>query len=571
MLLVTGLIAPLVRLLPGEAGRYAFYALLNWYRRRFGEMDYILLNVPTRMPLLPEERKFWQRILLGDPPLSLLELDRYFERIAEDQRVKGVILYLRDLKMPLADVQTLRDSILALRQRGKRVIVFAHGYDLVKYYVASAADDIVLQKRMHTGFRPLGLSGQVIFMRDALDAIGLKADVVQITPYKNAFDALTHREITPETREQLDWLFDSRFEMLVQGIAAGREMTPDAVHAMIDASPMPDIEARQAGYVDALCNIEDLPEYLQTNHIVPWEKAIKLLPQRWQGRPRRVVAVLPVSGIMIEGESRKPPADVPAPLPIFNEELVGHLTVVNQVRSVMQDERTAAVVLVVDSGGGDASAAEAMTSALRELAQEVPLVVYMGGMAASGGYYVATPARWIVAQPGSMTGSIGVISAKVVNSEMLKKLRFNAYEFTRGANAALESPLAPWTAEQRAQLQHEVEYMYNHFVELVSEGRDLTIEAVDNVGGGRVWTGAQALEHGLVDQLGNLQDAIDKARELANVPRRVPAAMVTSKPKPLGPQLAERVRPAAGLHYLRGNLERVLDGRPHMLLPLRFE
>ncbi|NDJ77167.1 MAG: signal peptide peptidase SppA [Chloroflexi bacterium] len=544
---------------------------MNWYRRRNAKIDYALLNVPPQLPAMPEDRKWWQRAVLGEPPLSLFDLERTLDKLADDRRVQGVVLYLRDLAMGTADLQTLREILLRFRQKGKRVVCFAHSYDLRKYYVATAADTIVVQRSNEFSFRPLGLGMQVVFLRDALDAIGVQAEVVQITPYKGAFDPLVRSEISPEIHEQLNWILDSQYETFVNDIAVARSMTPDAVREMIDSAPMLEADALNAGYIDAVLNEEELPALLQAEHLVPWDKAVKLLPRKVSRPTKRAIKVLPLAGIMLEGESRKPPSNMPVPVPLAREETMGHLTVVQQVRDLMADKRTAAVVLHIDTGGGMGSAAEAMTSALRELAQKVPVVVYMGNMAASGGYWLATPAQWIVAQPGTYTGSIGVIVAKIVNAGLLKKLRFNAYEFTRGSNASLDSAAVPWTEDQRDIVRRDVEAHYAHFVDLVARSRHMTAEAVDAVAGGRVWTGAQALDHGLVDELGGLDAAISKARALAKLPDSVPVEIVAGKPKPLGPQLAERADPAAGLRHVTRNLELVLDGSPKLLLPFWFE
>lgn len=202
---------------------------------------------------------------------------------------------------------------------------------------------------------------------------------------------------------------------------------------------------------------------------------------------------------------------------------------VQQVRALMKDERAAAVVLFIDSGGGAVIAAEAMTSALEALAKTRPLVVYMNGVAASGGYEIATPARWIVAQPGTITGSIGVITAKLVTGGLREKLHAHSVEFTRGANANLFSDNAPFDEAQRAQMRASIVHFYEVFISHVARARGLTVEAVDAVGGGRVWTGAQAITHGLVDELGDVRAAIRKACALADLPDDTPVVIVEKK------------------------------------------
>lgn len=546
--------------------RYGWFRFGNWRRGRLKELDYILMVLPATMPALPESRGWLRKRIFGSPPTSLVDLDRYFRQIAADPRPQGVILHLRGFAMPLADLQTLRNSILRLRENGKRVIAFAQGYDNATYYVASACDEILLQPG--GTLNTTGLVSQATFLRSALETVGVQMDSVAITPFKGAFDSLTRDDISPEGRQQLDWLLDSRFDMLVQDIAAGRGMTADAVRAMIDTAPHLDDDALAQGYIDAVLNEEQLAAHVQAEHLMTWHDAKNRLLRQWRKASDKYVAVLPLTGMMIPGESASPPGDIP--IPFLDASRLGDLTVVRQVRALMQDKAAAAVVLWIESGGGAAITADAMTSALRELAKDRPVVAYMNAVAGSGGYYVATPAHWIVAQPGTITGSIGVILGKPVTGGLFEKLKVNRMTFTRGANATIFSDAAPFTEPQRAQMRASIEHNYQQFIGLVAEGRHMSLEAVDAVGGGRVWTGQQALENGLVDQLGDLRAALDKARELAGLPDHAPAVVMQDKPKPMVPQVAETANPAALLTYMHANLS-ALDGNMLWLLPVTFE
>jgi protease-4 len=559
-------VLPPVYVNPLRALRYGWHRFGNWRRRRFKKLDYILMVLPVSMPALPESRSWLRRRLLGDPPMSLNDLDRHFRQIGADPRPQGVILHLRGFTLSLADLQTLRASILRLREAGKRVIAFAQSYDNATYYIASACDEIILQPG--GSLNTLGLVAQPTFLRSALESIGVQLDAVAITPFKGAYDSLTRDEISPEGRQQLDWLLDSRYEILVEGVAAGRSIPPDAARQLIDTAPHLDEIALERGYVDAVLHEEKLAKHLQAEHLMTWADARRWLQREWRRHSDRYVAVLPLTGLMIPGESGGPPVDLP--IPFIGMDRLGDLTVVRQVRSLMQNKAAAAVVLWIDSGGGAAIAADAMTSALRELAQDRPLVAFMNSVAASGGYYVATPARWIVAQPGTITGSIGVILGKPVTSGLFEKLKVHRLTFTRGANADLFSDAAPFTGSQRAQMRASIEHNYRQFVHYVAEGRRMTPEAVDAVGGGRVWTGRQALDHGLVDQLGDLRAAIDKARELAGLPDHAPAVLVQGKARPMVPQVAEQSNPAAILTYLHENL-RFISGSVQMLMPVEWE
>ncbi|MEP6986867.1 MAG: S49 family peptidase, partial [Chloroflexota bacterium] len=224
----------LARLNPIRAIARAIFSLRNRLRKR-AKIDYVMLSLPQEMPTLPESRHWALQRAIGPSPMSLTELDRIFERIGDDPRPKGVILNIHGFAMPLANLQTLRNSIIRLRGKGKRVICYAQSYSNAVYYIASAADEMVLQP---TGeVETVGLRSEATFLKDALDMVGVKLDSIAISPFKGAFDQLTRSEMSPEGKAQLDWLLDSQFDMIVTGIAEGRKVSIEAVKAMIDGAP----------------------------------------------------------------------------------------------------------------------------------------------------------------------------------------------------------------------------------------------------------------------------------------------------------------------------------------------
>jgi protease-4 len=561
---IPGMVKSILKRLRQNLG-WPLFAFRNRLRNR-AKIDYIMLTVPATMPVLPEPREWWRTRLQGSAPLSLLGLEQQLKQIADDARPKGIILTLRELAMPLSRLQTLHRILLDFRQRGKRVICFAQGYTNATYFIASAADEIVLQPggTMDT----VGMRVEAVFLKDALQTIGLQLDSVAISPYKGAYDQFTRREPSPEGQAQLEWILNSQFSLLTETMAAGRRVPAETIRHMIDTAPHLDTEALAAGYITAIETEEDLHQRLESPHIVSWGTAQRKLLRKRQPTTERYVAVLNVSGLMVNGESDGLPLDLP--IPFIGGERAGDLTVVQQVRRLMVDESAAAVVLYINSGGGSATAAEAMTSALQELAKTRPVVVFMDGVAASGGYYIATAAQWIVAQPGTITGSIGVILGKPVTARLLEKIHANRTVFTRGENANLFSDGAPFTEAQRQRMHVTIQHIYQQFVRRVADARKLTPEAVDAVGGGRVWTGTQALEHKLVDELGDLQTALTKARQLANLPDHAPALMVMGKSKSLPAQLAKQTQPAAYINDLEQRVTKLLNARPQLLLPMEW-
>jgi len=555
---------------PFRWGARAWLMLRNRLRRR-AKMDYVLLSLPAVLPALPEQRGFLQRRLLGGGAFSLWELAALFKRIADDPRPKGVVLILRGFEMSLADLQTLRAHIVTLRESGKRVIAYAQSYDLPTYFIASAADEIIVQPGGELA--TVGLAQQVTFFKDALESIGVAFDAVAISPYKGFFDSLTRSEISPEGREQLEWLLDSRFAQYVETIAQGRHTTAESVRAMIDASPLSATDALSHGYVDAVMTEESLPAHLNAEHLITQARAARVLLRRARKKHVKYIAVLPLSGLMVSGEGRRGPP-IPLPVPLLDEPLLGDVDVVSTVRRLAQDDNAAAVVLFIDSGGGAASAAEAMTSALESLAKTRPIIVYMNSVAASGGYYVATAGHWIVAQPGTITGSIGVTLGKPVTDGLFERLKVNRYDFTRGRNVNILSDRVPFDETQRGIMRHLIEQDYALFVQRVADARGMTPEAVDAVGGGRVWTGEQALTHGLVDALGGFELALKRARDDAHLPDHAPIVVIAPSGYELPPQPAkaiEEANPAAGLTHAQDIVRRVFNARAQFLMPFKLK
>ncbi len=540
--------------------------LLNMQRSRIKTLDYVMLRLPASFAPMPRARNIVQRQLFGAAPMSLLECTQALERIADDPRTLGVVLHFRGLAANYADLQTLRGAILRLREKGKRAIGYAPGYRMPEYFVASACDEILLVPggMLDTA----GLLSQQIFLKDGLAAVGLQMDALAITPYKSAADMLARNEPSPEAREQTNWLLDSLFEIVLDGIAATRKMKPAAVRGMVDNALHSASDALAAGYIDGVMSEEALLKHLGVRTISPWEEADGQIYLPTPDFGGKYIALLYAGGAIVDGESQSPPGDLPIPLPFVGSERLGDATLNQQVRHLIRDDRCGALVLYIDSGGGSATASESMASALGEFASRRPLVVCMGGVAASGGYYIATPAHWIVAQPSTITGSIGVLMGKLVNSEMLKKLRFNAVSYLRGENADWIAGERPFSDEQRQMVRGNIEQLYRLFLTRVADSRGKTTDEINAIGGGRVWTGAQALECGLVDQLGSLDDASAKARELANLPESAPLSLVRGKGKPIGVQLAEQ-NPAAMANYVAEGIE-LVTSRAQLLMPFEW-
>ncbi len=510
---------------------------------------YVLFVIEGDLPALPDPpRPLWQRVAAPGSRLSLRELGERFDAIAEDRRVKGVILHLRPTPMPMAHLQDLRELIAKLRAAHKRVVAWAPFYTTATYYVACACDEIVL---MPTGsVQPLGFADTHVFLKDALARVGLSADFVQVSPYKAAADPLTRSEMSPELREQITWLLDSNHREFADAVGESRLLDAGGARRLIDGSPYGDGAALEQHVVDAVLGEEDLPAHLGGATVATWEAARRHLPTPPPRLRRgRYVAVLRIEGVIVDGRSGRLPFRPPVGVPLLGDERAGDLSVVQAARQVAADKRAAAAVVYVNSRGGSSTASEAMRLAVASIAARKPVVVVMGPVAASGGYWVATPGSWIVARAGTLTGSIGVLSGKIVTGGLWGKLLANRETIAFGEHATLDSDERPFSDAERSIVRSDIERIYRVFVEVVAKARHLAPEQVQAIAGGRVWTGRQALEHRLVDEVGGLDAGLKKARTLAGLPADAPLREVHPPRRPL-PPAAAAAAPAAWLGYL---------------------
>ena len=367
----------------------------------------------------------------------------------------------------------------------------------------------------------MGFSSTGTFLADGLARFGVAADFVQISPYKSAADPLTKSKMSDELREQLTWLLESQYEELVAAIAQGRLLDEAGAKTLIDHSPYGDDRVVKEHVVDRVVAEEGLPAHLgqaKPVTIGTWEQARRKLRTAPPSLARgRYVALIRIEGTIIDGRSGGLPIKPPVEVPLVGDDRAGDLTVVQVARQVARDKRAAAVVLYVNSRGGSSTASEAMRQALAAIAARKPLVVVMGPVAGSGGYWVATPGSWIVARPGTLTGSIGVLSGKIVLGGAWSKLLVNRETIAFGERVNLDSDERPFTDEERKIVRSDIERIYLAFLDLVGEARKMTPEDVHPIAEGRVWTGRQALERKLVDEMGGLEAGVKKARDLAGL------------------------------------------------------
>lgn len=476
-----------------------------------------------------------------------------------DPRITSVLLMPSTLELPYwGKVQELRDAVIDFRQSGKKVIaLLEYGGDR-EYYLASAADRLFL---LPTSALDLtGVATYEIFLRGALDKLGVFPDFLHIGEYKTAPNQLTEKSMTPAHREMSESISRDLYEQLVRGIAQGRKKSEADVRRLLDQGPFTAEDALEAGLVDELAyedelgeRVPELRDSLKKEQRIEGSTYGRVNPSSVGIRPRNRIAVLFAVGTIVSGKSGFDP---------LNGDVVGSETFVEQIRRLRDDESIKAVVLRVDSPGGSAVASDVIWRELvkmRDAKPSRPFITSMSDLAASGGYYIAMPGQIIVAQPGTLTGSIGIYSGKAVMGGAFGKLGITAETVKSGENSDINSPFAPFTPGQRAKVMDFMQTFYRSFITKAAEARKTTPEAIDAVGQGRVWTGEQAKARGLVDELGGLDRAVAIAKERANIPADEDVELVPYPPRQtLYELLAEQL---AGAPTGSGGLWTLLDAR----------
>ncbi|HAK95469.1 MAG TPA: signal peptide peptidase SppA [Planctomycetes bacterium] len=510
----------------------------------------LVLRVGDALPIAPADG--FEALLFGQRGPALPALHTALARGARDARVEGVFLDLRDGSLGLADARELRRLLIEFRKERKPVIAYADDMSLRAWYVASACDKVVMNP---AGYLQLtGTSLRVLLFGDLLKRLKLKADLERVGRYKTAFETMTDNKLSPPSREALQRISDAVWEQLIGELAEGRSIEREALEELIDQGPLPARAAEEKKLVDALKWRDELDAYVKGAVGAPAELVSFERYAAGSGRGAAIarIAYLPLAGtILAGGEGRG---------------LIAADAVVAQLGALRDDPSIAAIVVRVDSPGGDAIASASLYRAIRSARLKKPVVVSMGAAAASGGYYLAAAADYIVAQPFTLTGSVGIFGGKIVADELLAWAEISQETFRHGAFAGLYDPFEPLNDTTRAAVRRELEDMYERFVRDVAEGRNLPVEAVEAVAGGRVWTGDDACRHKLVDALGGLDTALAKAKELARI--EGDAALILWPPaKAWYEQLVAAERDPDGLGRLRALKRALCAGRPLALLP----
>jgi protease-4 len=473
-------------------------------------------------------------------------------KASRDRRITTVLLMPGSLELPFwGKVQELRDAVMEFRKSGKTVVAFLEYGGDREYYLASAADRVFLLPTS-----PLDLTGVAsyeVFLRGTLDKIGAYPDFRHIGDYKTAVNQLTETSMTPAHREMSESLNRDMYEQMVHGIAAARKKTEAEIRALLDQGPFLPEDALRAGLVDDLAyedQLDDRVAQLKASsgdmRRVEDTDYRRVSPRSVGFSPRSRLAVIYVNGVIASGTSGLDPV---------NGAIAGSDTIVEQIRRIRDDDTVKAIVLRVDSPGGSSTASDVIWRELmitRDQKPSRPLIVSMSDLAASGGYYISMPGQWIVAQPATLTGSIGIYTGKLVTGGTLGKLGITTETVKSGRNADMYSPLTPFSPEQRTKIDEYMQGFYDQFVEKVAQSRHSTPERIDAIAQGRVWTGRQAKEVGLVDELGGLDAAVAAAKQRARIPADEDVELVVYPPRrTFYEALAEQLGGGAGPASLR--------------------
>lgn len=447
-------------------------------------------------------------------PLTVPEVWSALRRAARDPRVKGLLLRPRGLAAGWGKLEEIRAGIEDVRKAGKPVHAWLSSPGTREYYLASAADRISMAPEDVLDLR--GLRIEAMYVKGTLDKLGIEVEVEHAGKYKDAGDMFTRTGMSPETREALGAILDDQYERLCQALAASRKSQPEKIRALVDDGPYTAPKAVAAGLIDELLYEKDAEQKLEEAAAAKGKEKPKSLvvreylrvPPDFQGKRVRQVALLITQGSIL----RSAPAD------LFGEEqAITPKGVEQQIRLIEKDPSVRGVIVRIDSPGGDAVASDEILEHLKRLSRKKPVVFSMSDVAASGGYYMAMTGDPVVAYPGTITGSIGVIYGKANLRGFYGKIGVNKEILKRGRYADLDSDFQRLTPEGRAKLRETIDFIYSGFLKRVAEGRRKKVEEIEPFAQGRVWSGQRALTHGLIDANGGIDAAVDLIRKKAGI------------------------------------------------------
>ncbi|MCX6875995.1 MAG: signal peptide peptidase SppA [Verrucomicrobia bacterium] len=452
-------------------------------------------------------------------PLTQFDLTRSLGRALTDPAVKAVVLDADDAELDLSQIQELRSHLLALREAGKDVWMYSEHLSNGSALLGSAANHFTLMREADCAFN--GIYAESMYFKGLLDKVGIQAEVIHLGDFKSFGETYYRSGPSDFARQQEETLINSIFEQLVTGVAAGRKLSPDLVRALIDDGALTATEVVAAGLADEVLSRTDFVKKLRDTYGKEAKFDRKYQLPDLDGP--EISGLMDVFQLMFnKSASAKPKKDYVAVVAMdgdISDESVAPVR--TQILKLVKDERAKALVLRVNSPGGSALASEVLWEAADEWKQtKRPLIVSMGGVAASGGYYVSSPADRIFAEAGTITGSIGVVGMKFVVGGAMEKLGITTHAIQRGKNAGAMSMTHGYSKEEADTLRKSMTAVYETFKKRVTDGRGKALKGdLEALAGGRVYCGKEALECGLVDEIGGLREAIIHAKRETKLPR----------------------------------------------------
>jgi len=493
---------------------------LLWSALRKGEPtirsnSVLALRVAGSLPDYSPDDPF--KKFFGGPDQSFTGLVMQFKKAKVDDRIKAILLDIDTSGLGWGKAEELRDAITDFRSSGKPVYAYIEFGLNKEYYIATACDKIIVPPPGELFIN--GLAADVMFFRGSLDKLGVYPDIYQIGKYKSAGDMFTQKTMTDAHREYINSMLDDLYGHYVNAIAQARHKTPDDVRKLIDDAPYNAAHAKEVGLIDDSMYHDAVEGQLKK--LLGYKDADAFTPVRGVDyrdvEPESLglnkgerVAVIYATGDIGSGSSQNSPS---------GEQSIGSDTLAKALNDAAADKTIKAIVLRVDSPGGSGLASDIIWHAVEAANQKKPVVVSMADVAASGGYYISASAAKIVAQPSTITGSIGVVAGKPVVRGFYDWLGISNEYVLRGKNAGMFRETEKFSDDERAKFEQWIkDTYYNDFVPKVAKGRKRDPQFIDSVGQGRVWTGAQAKDRSLVDEFGGLDKAIEVAKQLANIP-----------------------------------------------------
>lgn len=450
----------------------------------------------------------------------------------DDKDVKALVIHVRNLSVGLAKVNELREAIKAFRSSGKRVVATLEMAGNADFLVASAADEVVMPESGWLMIR--GLAAEVTFFKGMFDRIGVSAETVQVGDFKGAGEPYSRTTMSEPFREELKAILSDNFSMMAEAISRRQGINVDEAKSLIDVGPYTTASARKVGLINRVAYDDQVaPELARSLGLNAFRVETKYGKKVKDGAELTGLGGLLKMMQAFSGEGAKTPESKATKIALIyacgmiqtgksagssllgGAETLGSDTVIQNLRQASKDKTVKAIVLRVDSPGGSALASDLIWREISRL--EKPIVASMSDVAASGGYYISMGCDKIYAEPGTLTGSIGVISVKLAVGKMLDKVGVTTDTVTVGKNGTFQSKVASWTDTERAAMRRLSEAVYKQFVGKAAKGRHMDIDTLEKKAGGHVYTGRQAKTAGLVDEVGTLNDAIAEAKQLAGI------------------------------------------------------